>query len=149
MMMYIGELARRVGATPKAVRYYERLGLLLARRAPSGYREFDERSVEIVRMIRRARFLGIPLNEVREILALLEEHSRPCEHVRRLLRERRAEVAQRIADLNSFDRFLAELESVPAGESGGCAILACVDPRANGSRHAKNRIRGTQRRGCG
>ncbi|TAM99263.1 MAG: MerR family transcriptional regulator [Rhizobiaceae bacterium] len=131
-MMYIGELARRVGATPKAVRYYERLGLLRSRRTQSGYREFDEQSVEIVRAIRRMQFLGIPINEVREILALLEEEAQPCEQVRRLLRDRRADVAQRIRELKAFDRVLADLESTAPGGSGGCAILARVDPKARG-----------------
>ncbi len=34
--MGIGELARRAGVAPSAVRYYERAGLLPARHAPTG-----------------------------------------------------------------------------------------------------------------
>ena len=38
----IGELARRVGATPRTVRYYEELGLLPARGRPAGaHRLYD------------------------------------------------------------------------------------------------------------
>ena len=35
--MRIGELARRAGASTKAVRYYEQLGLVVAARRSNGY----------------------------------------------------------------------------------------------------------------
>ena len=39
----IGELARRVGATPRTVRYYEELGLLPDRGRPEGAHRLYER----------------------------------------------------------------------------------------------------------
>ncbi|TAM58517.1 MerR family transcriptional regulator [bacterium] len=124
--MYIGELARRAGVTPKAVRYYERRGLLCSQRTASGYRVFDERAVEIMRAIRRAQSLGLPFDEIREIVQLLRKGEQPCQRVRLMLREKREEVARRVRELEAFDRFLTDLESTSTGAGDGCAILARV-----------------------
>jgi DNA-binding transcriptional MerR regulator len=40
--MQISEVARRSGVTIKAVRYYEELGIVVPRRLPNGYRDYDE-----------------------------------------------------------------------------------------------------------
>ena len=40
--MRIGELAARVGTSTRTLRYYESRGLLRARRAVNGYRDYDE-----------------------------------------------------------------------------------------------------------
>ncbi|TAM78267.1 MerR family transcriptional regulator [bacterium] len=133
-MMYVGELARRAGVTPKAVRYYERLGLINAQRTASGYRTFDDRSLETMLTIRRAQMLGLPLDQVREIVELLRNGEQPCGHVRDMLRERRLAVAKRIRELKAFDRFLRELETTVPDEGPECAILARVGaemPRRN------------------
>jgi MerR family transcriptional regulator, repressor of the yfmOP operon len=64
----IGELARRVGATPRAVRYYEELGLLPGRdRSDGAHRVYDERDEDRLRDLLRIRdLLGLTLVELRE-----------------------------------------------------------------------------------
>jgi len=64
----IGELARRVGATPRAVRYYEQLGLLGAGGRPQGaHRLYDEGDEQRLRDILRIReLLGLSLTELRD-----------------------------------------------------------------------------------
>ena len=64
----IGELARRVGATPRAVRYYEELGLLPDRgRSQGAHRLYDESDEQRLRDILRIReLLGLSLTELRE-----------------------------------------------------------------------------------
>ena len=63
----IGELARRVGATPRTVRYYEELGLLPQSGRPSGsHRLYDARDEERLRELLRIReLLGLSLSELR------------------------------------------------------------------------------------
>jgi DNA-binding transcriptional MerR regulator len=63
----IGELARRVGATPRTVRYYEELGLLPARgRAQGSHRLYDDADEERLRQLLRLReLLGLSLSELR------------------------------------------------------------------------------------
>ncbi|MEW6281288.1 MAG: MerR family transcriptional regulator, partial [Candidatus Eremiobacterota bacterium] len=66
--MSIGELARRAGASPRALRHYEAVGLLAPARRPSGYREYDETDLARVREIRSLRDLGLSLRQVGEVL---------------------------------------------------------------------------------
>lgn len=70
--MKIGEMARRVGVSPKAVRRYEQLGLLSPRRMPNGYRDFDEDDVRIARELRSLREMGITAERTRPFLECLE-----------------------------------------------------------------------------
>jgi MerR family transcriptional regulator, repressor of the yfmOP operon len=64
----IGELARRVGSTPRAVRYYEELGLLPGRERPDGgHRVYDQHDEERLRQLLHIRtLLGLSLTELRE-----------------------------------------------------------------------------------
>ncbi len=64
----IGELARRVGTTPRAVRYYEELGLLPGRDRPDGgHRVYDGQDEERLRQLLHVRtLLGLSLTELRE-----------------------------------------------------------------------------------
>ena len=69
--MRIGELARRAGATVKAVRHYESLDLIAATRRTNGYRDFDEQAVRLVQEIRLLGRLGIPAARTRPFLDCL------------------------------------------------------------------------------
>ena len=63
----IGELARRAGTTPRAVRYYEELGLLPERgRARGGHRLYDADDEARLRdLLHIKELLGLSLNELR------------------------------------------------------------------------------------
>ncbi|MFJ7158612.1 MerR family transcriptional regulator [Streptomyces sp. NPDC101118] len=69
--MKIGELARRAGATVKAVRYYEAMGLVSPARLANGYRDYGEHDVRLVREIRTLGALGIPVDRTRPFLDCL------------------------------------------------------------------------------
>ena len=56
--MRIGEIARRVGLTTKALRYYESLGLVTPTRLRNGYRDYGEDDVRLVRAVRLLNELG-------------------------------------------------------------------------------------------
>lgn len=72
--MRIGDLARTAGVTPKAIRYYESLGLLVPERLANGYREYGEQDVRVVREVRRLIELGIPAARTRPFLDCLADH---------------------------------------------------------------------------
>jgi DNA-binding transcriptional MerR regulator len=86
----IGELARRVGTTPRTIRYYEELGLLgeAAMRPAGGHRSYTETDVaNLTELIRLRELLGLSLEELRRM--------RGAEEARALLR---AELAAGVAD---------------------------------------------------
>jgi MerR family transcriptional regulator, repressor of the yfmOP operon len=63
----IGELARRAGSTPRAVRYYEELGLLPERGRPrGGHRMYDEHDeARLKDLLHIKELLGLSLSELR------------------------------------------------------------------------------------
>ncbi|GAA1959313.1 hypothetical protein GCM10009798_18580 [Nocardioides panacihumi] len=80
-MLSVGEVARRTGLTTKALRHYDRLGLLVpAAVSDDGYRWYDEVQLRTARLIARLRALEMPLDAVRAVLAgddarpILERH---------------------------------------------------------------------------
>ena len=58
------------GITKKNIRFYEEQGLLSPRRnAENGYRVYGEDEVRILRQIKLLRKLGIPIEEIRQMLS--------------------------------------------------------------------------------
>jgi MerR family copper efflux transcriptional regulator len=130
--LLISDLAARSGFTPSTLRYYEQVGLLAAtERSSGGYRLYDEAAVARLRFIDRAKQLGLPLEEIRELIAVWDGGL--CAHVQDRLRAhitaKSAEVRDRVADLTAFAGQLevagTELAGAspdgPCGEGCGCA----------------------------
>ncbi|MEU4830263.1 MerR family transcriptional regulator [Streptosporangium sp. NPDC023615] len=69
--MRIGELARRAGVSPRALRYYEQQGLISARRSSNGYREYGEADLRLVSEIRSLLAVGFTLDDARPFVACL------------------------------------------------------------------------------
>jgi len=85
----IGELAQRAGVTAKAIRFYERKGVLPpAKRAPTGYRLYGDDAVEMLCFVKQATGLGLTLAEIKDIIAIRRGGRPPCAHVHRLLRDK-------------------------------------------------------------
>jgi DNA-binding transcriptional MerR regulator len=111
--MQIGELARRVGVSTDTVRFYERSGWLpRASRRDNAYREYGEPDVEHLRLIIDLRRLDVPLDDAARIAGWC--HSGHCAESKaelpRLIGERRADIADRIAGLQALDARLAGLQ---------------------------------------
>src|SRR6266508_2591605 len=98
--LLIGEVAKRSGASPKALRLYEAVGLLpAARRTSSGHRVYDSDAPDLLAFVRQAQRLGFTLDEIKEIVAIKRAGRAPCPHVRDLVKRKAEELEQRLADL--------------------------------------------------
>lgn len=105
--MHIGYVAKKIGLTPDAIRFYERNALL--RRPPrsaGGFREFADADVEALRFIRRVQRLGFTLKEVRELLQLRQRRLQPCAPVRRRLEQKLRDVHMKLEDLHTLEHDL-------------------------------------------
>ena len=81
--MRIGTAAEQAGVNVQTLRYYERRGLLpRPLRRLSGYREFPDDAVRIVRFIKRAQDLGFTLDEVEELITLRNDRRRDRTRIR-------------------------------------------------------------------
>ena len=128
----IGELAARFGLNPKTIRYYEEIGLLpRADRSASGYRRYDERDVERLGFIRRAKTLGLSLDEIHDILKVEQEGAPPCGQVLDLIDVKIGAIDQRMAELQTFRTELASLRTTWTDEATSAKLAAtpaCICP---------------------
>ena len=104
-LLRIGELAARTGVSVKAVRQYERLGLVYsAGRTESNYRLFPPEAIACVRAVQLWRGLGFSLKEMAQLARLVDGGPRPdLDHqLLAALGGREQELADRIADLEEL-----------------------------------------------
>jgi DNA-binding transcriptional MerR regulator len=117
--MRIGELSRRAGASARSIRYYERQGLLLARRQPNGYRDYDEADLRLVHEIRSLLVSGFDLEEIRPFVDCLHagiQARRACPGGIDVYRRKLEELEARIRELQNLrDRVAGELWQLTAG----------------------------------
>ena len=125
-MLTVIELAHRSGATPHAVRYYTRLGLLRPERNPdNGYRLYEHREVNWLRFVRQAKHLGYTLSEIREIMHDSDQEKSPCPRVRDILQRRIKENRQKLEELmalqtrmeQALDQWARMPDGIPDGHS--------------------------------
>ena len=89
----IARLAVMTGASPRALRYYEEIGLLHPLRTPNRGRLFTGQQCEIARLVVLLRGLDVPVPEIR---LLLEAEEGDFSHSRGL----RAALEKRASDLS-------------------------------------------------
>lgn len=124
-MMNIGQAAGASGVSPKMIRHYEALGLLpKVPRTESGYRQVDERVLNTLRFIRRARDLGFGLDEIESLLALWGNRQRASSKVKALAARHVADLQQRIERMQAMQRTLEHLVHACHGDARpDCPIL--------------------------
>lgn len=104
MVVHIGELARRSGASAKAIRYYEQLGLIAPTRQANGYRSFDEGDLRAVTEIRELSAMGIPPAQAAPFVECLDrghERSDECVSSLAVYRDAIAQLDEMIAALET------------------------------------------------
>jgi DNA-binding transcriptional MerR regulator len=68
-MMRIGELARQTGLAPSKIRFYEAEGLIGAvDRKLNGYRQYSDRTKQVLELISLAQQAGFSLAEIRALV---------------------------------------------------------------------------------
>lgn len=128
--MLIGEVAERTGVSTKALRFYERQGLLpTPDRTSGGYRDFDASAVARVAFIKEAQTAGLTLAQIGEVLAIRDRGEPPCGHVATLVDERLAEIERRLTELRQVRAQLRTIADRAAGYDpedceGYCGLIA-------------------------
>jgi MerR family mercuric resistance operon transcriptional regulator len=124
----IGILSKQSGVNVETIRYYERIGLLpLPPRSAGGYRMYSSAHVDRLRFVRRARGLGLSIDEVRRLLRLADQKSKSCSKVRDLAAQHLTDIRGRIADLKRMERVLSRLvDACSNGELADCPLLEAL-----------------------
>ncbi|HEV2421811.1 MAG TPA: heavy metal-responsive transcriptional regulator [Candidatus Acidoferrales bacterium] len=133
--MQIGIVAKRIGLSVDAIRFYEHNSLLpRPPRTQGGFRQYGETDIEILAFIRRAQGLGFKLSEIRGLLRLRGSRLQPCAPVRRQLEDKLADVQRKLADLQKLKHelrlALRSCDKELRKQNGHCPILR--EARGNG-----------------
>ncbi|MGJ3256105.1 MAG: MerR family transcriptional regulator [Alcanivorax sp.] len=105
--MQIAELEQRTGVNRHTLRYYEKAGLLQeVERRGNNYRDYPEKAVERVDMVRQLKALGFSLREIREVLDALRSDRIDCEQGAVLMAEKKAAVDDKIRELKQVSALL-------------------------------------------
>lgn len=140
--LLIGEVASRSGVSRKALRLYEKAGILPAPgRTGAGYRVYGPETLPLVAFVTQARHLGLRLNEIKEIVQIKRSCRAPCPHVLELLRHKVRELDRALVELaevlNTMEKLKVSLcpacsacpeveiigDEVRIGETGNLAVL--------------------------
>ncbi|WP_370325822.1 MerR family transcriptional regulator [Euzebya sp.] len=125
----IAELADRTGFSSATLRYYEDIGLLeQPDRTAAGHRLYDAEDEARVRFIRRAKRMGLSLDEIRDLVAVwaVGECATTRRQLRELVEQKIVAVREQVEEAATFLQQLQEvserLAAAPEpGEGCGCA----------------------------
>ncbi|HEY0957346.1 MAG TPA: MerR family transcriptional regulator [Roseateles sp.] len=106
--MQIGTLSERTGLSRDSLRFYEKRGLLQARRGANGYRDYPEEAVQWLGYVRTAQQLGFTLAEIAADLPLLARGQDAGPALRAALARKLADIDARIAALQGLRTDLAQ-----------------------------------------
>ena len=123
--MNIGQAAKASGVSAKMIRYYEQTGLIpAADRADSGYRDYSDTDVHMLRFIRRARDLGFSVAEIGDLLNLWRDETRQSAEVKRLAQGHIDALEKKIVVLQDMAHSLTMLVNACHGDHRPhCPIL--------------------------
>ncbi len=107
----VSELARELGVTPRAIRFYEDKGLITPRRA-GGSRVFDYRDRGRLALVLRVKRLGFTLDEIKDYLSLYRVDGRGIAQLERGYRLIQDRLERLRAQRSDLDKLLADLEAL-------------------------------------
>lgn len=109
--MTIGELARRFGLRPSALRFYERAKLLESPIRVGGRRAYDNAAVRRVGFIRSAQQSGLTLAEIKSLIRDGGAGIAPRQLWKKITLQKLAEIDRKIAGLRASRAALAKTQA--------------------------------------
>lgn len=107
----VNQLAQDLDVTPRAIRFYEKKGLLHPRRAGTT-RVFDRRDRARLLLVLRGKRLGFSLAEIAEYLDLYDADRSQATQVKVLLAKTRMRIAELEQQQRDLTQALSELREV-------------------------------------
>lgn len=99
-MYSIKEVADILGLPASTIRYYDKQGLLpFVERSDSGYRRFSENDLELLRIIECLKKTNMPIKDIRQFTAWLQQGDASIEQRQQMFLERRRAVVEQIEQL--------------------------------------------------
>jgi MerR family redox-sensitive transcriptional activator SoxR len=130
----IGEVARRAGINPSALRFYERVGLLPATKRVSGRRRYDSSTVQLLKVVQLAQDAGFTIAEIQTLLHGFTPDTPPAARWQPLAQQKIQELDAMILRMHQMKHVLEvglncgclRLEDCAVAlEAGGCQGAVC------------------------
>lgn len=127
--MNIGEVAAMSKVNSKMIRRYEDQGIIpKAGRSLAGYRQYSEKDVHILRFVKRARELGFAMKDVKQLVGLWRNKSRPSSQVKSIALKHKNELEKKLKEIQEMLGTLNNLvENCHGDERPDCPILDGLD----------------------
>lgn len=120
-MLTIGKLAKQCQINVETIRYYQRIGLMRIPETTQSYRYYNDKDIETLSFIQKAKDAGLQLSEIQELLQLQLEDR---EQVRHVIQQRLNKIDQRIQELNSLKKRLSTwIDECKTTHENNCPIL--------------------------
>jgi MerR family transcriptional regulator, copper efflux regulator len=107
--MLIGELAKQTGLSKDTIRFYEKLGLIVATEREAGsrlYKEFDEDTIQRLFIIKQGQGLGFTLNEMKGLADVWGSSSIPKRQQLKLIEGKLEQISEKLRELSYIQKFL-------------------------------------------
>jgi MerR family transcriptional regulator, copper efflux regulator len=107
--MLIGELSKQTGLSKDTIRFYEKLGLVVATEREAGsrlYKEFDEDTIQQLFIIRQGQSLGFTLSEMKELADVWGSSSIPKRQRLKIIGRKLEQISEKLHQLNEIQIFL-------------------------------------------
>lgn len=150
--MKIGELAKKSNCPVQNIRYYEAEGMLQpAERLDNNYRSYSQAHVDRLDFIVRCRSLDMAQEEIRALIRLQDDPSRPCDEVTQLLDDHLRHITERIVALQTLKRQIVAISKACSGGRciGDCGALDSLKhttgPSDGGAHATHSHVRGVNR----
>ena len=128
----IGEVARRAGIRPSALRYYESVGLLPAPRRVGGQRRYGAAVLDQLAVIRLAQQAGFTVVEIRTLLHGFTADTPPPARWRALAERKLVEVDRLLRRVQLMKRLLEASLDCACPTLDDCARLLARETDATG-----------------
>ncbi|MGL4610700.1 MAG: MerR family transcriptional regulator [Trueperaceae bacterium] len=107
--MLIGELSKQTGLSKDTIRFYEKLGLIVATEREAGsrtYKEFDEETIQRLVIIKQGQSLGFTLNEMKELADVWGSSSIPKRQQLKIIEGKLKQISEKLNHLQDIQTFL-------------------------------------------
>lgn len=122
--MQLAEVIQHSQLTEKAVRLYEAEGLIAPVKGGNGRRVYSDEDLARLKFLARARRLGFPLKDCRQLLDLKSSETWTADDVHQVAESHLRALESKMQDLEQMTSHLRSLlETCPAGSSQKCKVM--------------------------
>ncbi len=141
----IGEISHKTGVSSDTIRYYEKRGLFKPSRSSTGYRYYDQDTLQRILFIKNTQKLGFSLREIKGLLDLRMNKSARAKDVKNITHKKLFQVQYKENNLRAIGRVLKRMivscdqEDLPAEQ---CPILKALVEFKLSDRERRNLMEG-------